>query len=338
VGSIVSNSVNASKKTLLAAVIVAAGYGTASLCGHPMATLLPTHESAADSPGLTRQSTGAPPLATSVSPPPTSFNTARLVPDNANHSASQVAARVSPDLLSVTEPETTGPALPAMASPLAESPALFQALSPGEPDGAEPRAKLRDEAPRPVGYSARPDAEMSRAAPVAATSTVVDAPRTNVGGAPQPSPGSSWVAEHANTPPPERTAAWHVPFNSDNLTPIPIRTLAEDDEPRTHIVVDGDSLAKLAGRYLDDPHRADEIYQLNRDLLSDPELLPIGVELTIPARASHALDHRLSPQSNLPRAVAIHSSHGNGLVPVRPVPATSTLAPRARLVSPRHAE
>jgi hypothetical protein len=52
--------------------------------------------------------------------------------------------------------------------------------------------------------------------------------------------------------------------------------------PRTHIVIDGDSLKKLASRYLDDPHRDWEIFKLNRDSLRDPELLPIGAVLRIP--------------------------------------------------------
>jgi hypothetical protein len=110
------------------------------------------------------------------------------------------------------------------------------------------------------------------------------------------------------------------------------------EEPQTHIVVDGDSLAKLAGRYLDDPRRADEILQLNRGLLSDPELLPIGVELLIPPRAHDAAISGAPPQSYLPRAVAVYSSQGGGLVPVRPIPTASTLTPRARLVNPRSAE
>ena len=48
------------------------------------------------------------------------------------------------------------------------------------------------------------------------------------------------------------------------------------------MLVDGDSLAKLAERYLDDPELDDEIYRLNRDVLTSPDLLPIGVELRIP--------------------------------------------------------
>jgi hypothetical protein len=121
------------------------------------------------------------------------------------------------------------------------------------------------------------------------------------------------------------------------LTPLPNLPRDEDHEPQTHIVVDGDSLAKLAGRYLDDPRRSGEIFELNRDRLTNPDVLPIGVELTIPTRAGE-LTGRAPPQSQLPRAVAAHSSYGNGLIPVRPVPAASTLTPRARLAYPRNAE
>jgi nucleoid-associated protein YgaU len=53
--------------------------------------------------------------------------------------------------------------------------------------------------------------------------------------------------------------------------------------PRSHKIVDGDSLAVLAERYLGSAARAREIFDANRDVLPDPELLPIGVELKIPA-------------------------------------------------------
>lgn len=52
--------------------------------------------------------------------------------------------------------------------------------------------------------------------------------------------------------------------------------------PRTHKIVDGDTLAALAQLYLGSAARAREIFDANRDVLSDPELLPIGVELKIP--------------------------------------------------------
>ena len=56
------------------------------------------------------------------------------------------------------------------------------------------------------------------------------------------------------------------------------------DGPQTHRIVDGDSLADLAARYLGSALCSGEIFQANRDVLADPELLPIGVELKIPYR------------------------------------------------------
>jgi len=53
---------------------------------------------------------------------------------------------------------------------------------------------------------------------------------------------------------------------------------------RTHRIVDGDTLARLAERYLGDPHRAGEIFQLNEQLLPSPKILPIGAVLQLPPR------------------------------------------------------
>ncbi len=52
--------------------------------------------------------------------------------------------------------------------------------------------------------------------------------------------------------------------------------------PPTHRVIDGDSLALLAERYLGSSSRAMEIYEANRNVLTHPEILPIGAELKIP--------------------------------------------------------
>lgn len=51
---------------------------------------------------------------------------------------------------------------------------------------------------------------------------------------------------------------------------------------RTHQVADGDTLRLLARRYLGSPDRFMEIYEANRDVLPNPEVLPIGAELKIP--------------------------------------------------------
>ena len=59
---------------------------------------------------------------------------------------------------------------------------------------------------------------------------------------------------------------------------VPVEGLEE----RIHVVHDGDSLERLAGRYLGDEGRALEIFDLNRDVLANPHWLPIGAEIRIP--------------------------------------------------------
>jgi len=56
------------------------------------------------------------------------------------------------------------------------------------------------------------------------------------------------------------------------------------EKPALHKIRDGDTLSALAQRYLGAAARAGEIFDANRDILSNPELLPIGVELKIPPR------------------------------------------------------
>lgn len=60
---------------------------------------------------------------------------------------------------------------------------------------------------------------------------------------------------------------------------------AEAPAERIHIVHNGDSLERLAKRYLGDESRALEIFDLNRDTLENPHLLPIGAELRLPPRS-----------------------------------------------------
>ena len=58
-----------------------------------------------------------------------------------------------------------------------------------------------------------------------------------------------------------------------------------EESVRGHKVADGDTLASLAERYLGDAARSEEIYRANRDVLSRPDALPIGVTLKIPPRS-----------------------------------------------------
>ena len=52
---------------------------------------------------------------------------------------------------------------------------------------------------------------------------------------------------------------------------------------RIHVVHEGDALDALAKRYLGDEARALEIFDLNREALENPHVLPLGVELRIPS-------------------------------------------------------
>ena len=53
--------------------------------------------------------------------------------------------------------------------------------------------------------------------------------------------------------------------------------------PVTHKIVDGDTLPALAERYLGSESRSNEIYDANRTVLTDPNILRIGAVLRIPS-------------------------------------------------------
>lgn len=55
---------------------------------------------------------------------------------------------------------------------------------------------------------------------------------------------------------------------------------------RIHVVHNGDTLERLAERYLGDAGRSLELFDLNRDVLENPHLLPIGAQLHIPGAAA----------------------------------------------------
>jgi hypothetical protein len=89
------------------------------------------------------------------------------------------------------------------------------------------------------------------------------------------------------------TSGWGA---SLGLPPLPRR----DCPPRTHTIVDGDTLRALAERYLGSADRYLEIYEANRDVLPSPELLPIGAELRIPPwRRQAPLFFGLAPERPL---------------------------------------
>ena len=53
-------------------------------------------------------------------------------------------------------------------------------------------------------------------------------------------------------------------------------------QSNTYVVVSGDSLSKIAKRYYGDANKWNRIYEANRDLIKDPDLIHPGQRLTIP--------------------------------------------------------
>lgn len=53
-------------------------------------------------------------------------------------------------------------------------------------------------------------------------------------------------------------------------------------EPRSYVVVQGDSLSKIAKRYYGDANQWRRIYDANRDQISNPDLIRPGQRLNIP--------------------------------------------------------
>jgi nucleoid-associated protein YgaU len=90
---------------------------------------------------------------------------------------------------------------------------------------------------------------------------------------------------------------------------LPVAKTA-DDPPTTHLVVDGDTLAALAERYLGSADRARDIFNANRDVLSDPDLLPIGVELKLPPRAGGPATTTVRSSGDSPQKPLTPVSHG----------------------------
>ena len=74
-----------------------------------------------------------------------------------------------------------------------------------------------------------------------------------------------------------------------------VRPMAASKPARTHKIVDGDTLQEIAGEYLGSASLAGEIFEANRAKLSAPDLLPIGVELTIPSGAKRTVTAPGSP-------------------------------------------
>lgn len=316
------------RKLILAIAIVAVGYGAASWLGKP------AHYTRAPESGfaLPKQPLFAAASRSEARAATTPYRSdVRLVPEFGTkdfHGNAAALVSIAPALLPADDSTASQPLV-------ADDNAATIGRS--HSTSIEPKATLRNEAPRPLAIEPRPQSSVERLPPVSpqAEAAVVDRD-----GAPaQLATSDLTPARYTQTADfvPTISGSYNAPIESTagvaSIAPPPWPMPAKEEGPRKHVVVDGDSLAKLAGRYLDDPHRSDEIYELNRGTLTDRELLPIGAELVIPARTSTPAIDTSSPQSFVPRAVAVNAG-SRGLVPVRPIPSPAGVMPRALLSRP----
>ena len=94
-------------------------------------------------------------------------------------------------------------------------------------------------------------------------------------------PGQSLPSLARDYPSPRRIG---TPRWGTSLGMAPPQANLSETTARTHRITDGDTLEGLAQRYLGSTDRAGEIYEANREVLSHPDILPIGAELKIPPR------------------------------------------------------
>lgn len=141
---------------------------------------------------------------------------------------------------------------------------------------------------RPVASPALPtpaaDDDRLVAAPIAAASPVTLS--TIVGLDPSATePPAFAEPDGAPRPDPTGVAAPLVPEGVVYQTAgLGAASSAPVAEPEIYVIHNGDTLERIAARRLGDERRALEIFDLNRDVLTNPYLLPLGAELQLPPR------------------------------------------------------
>lgn len=324
----------ATKKLFLAAIVLGAGFGVARLTGRPDVPWRVSHRGT--SPVITARQAKTEPRTGDVSAPVSAANGARLVPDPSSDNPYRAEADEG-----IQAPAQRSQNMPNEGGADVSRPLVFGNDQP--PRNFAPRAQLRDEAPRPLDFESRDEATVYTA-PLSvqhaeamhtldARTAAVDGLASGLLPANFAPVGPSGATLHASYSQPVDRAT--IPAAA---APPPWPERPAGAGPRTHVVVDGDSLERLAGRYLDDSSRAHEIYEANRELLSDPDLLPIGVELFIPASKDRAAFDDSLPQSSLAKDASLRAATNDGMVRVRPVPSAVNVLPRAQLLPPVRAE
>ncbi len=102
-----------------------------------------------------------------------------------------------------------------------------------------------------------------------------------------------------------------IPAAPRTVTPYLPTETAQAAALQTHVIQSGESLSTIAERYLGSQGRFQELYDANRDVLTDPNRLPLGTTIVIPAKnkvaakGSAALSQAHSPATS--KSLAAHS-------------------------------
>jgi LysM domain len=149
-----------------------------------------------------------------------------------------------------------------------------------------------------------PDARATRVATVA--TAAISQPK-GLGPESQPTYQKNFNPVGALLPPIEGVADEEDQWASlDGSDPDDGQALAAHGGPIRHVVEDGDTLSKLAVRYLGHAEAYLQIFQYNRDVLASPDLLPIGAVLKIPPRREARADDWPLVDGNLDPATPLH--------------------------------
>jgi nucleoid-associated protein YgaU len=135
---------------------------------------------------------------------------------------------------------------------------------------------------------------------------------------------------------PARSDSFEQLFDRFDSKPAPASAEATRLLPARHKIVDGDTLTALAKKYLGNEERSLDLFDYNRDVLTSPELLPIGKELRIPPPGS---ERRVAERVETPAtalvdvaALAINQARVEAAVP--PIVASATPSSMPTAVTP----